>query len=545
MKPVWTLDQVTDNLARWNAAWSLSRPVDYAFYTFAPAHHAPVTGFSAFKPAQRAALARVFDHVSDVCNLDFRLVPSNGQEPGAGNERIGFLNVNSNDYKFTGRARIDFSDPPGDTRGLISGADVEINFHRAGPRGGWANGDWNFTTLMHEALHTLGLSHPGEYNGDSGHQAGYDEAAEYMQDSGQYTVMSYWSASETGADWLAGGKYNHAVTPLLHDIAALQALYGANMTTRTGNTVYGFNTNAGNVAYDLGRNPYLVFAIWDAGGRDTLNLSGYTTSSLINLNEGAFSDAGVMQKNIAIAHGAVIENAIGGSGADTLIGNDVANRLDGRGGADRMIGGSGNDVYLVDHASDRAGEGVAGDGVDTVRSSVAFALGGGIETLILAGTAVTGTGNNLSNRIFGNAADNVLTGRAGGDRLEGAGGSDLLAGGSGNDVLRGGAGADILLFDTRLHRTANVDRILDFSAADDTIRLDREIFSGIDHNSRLRLAEFAFGTEAADARDRILYHEATGRIFYDADGAGGAAAILFARVTPGTDLTAADFHAFI
>ena len=87
----------------------------------------------------------------------------------------------------------------------------------------------------------------------------------------------------------------------------------------------------------------------------------------------------------------------------------------------------------------------------------------------------------------------------------------------------------------------NVDDILDFVAADDSILLDRSVFGGIASNGALDASAFAAGTAAQDADDRILYDSVTGRIFYDADGVGGAAAVLFARVDAGTVLTSADF----
>jgi Ca2+-binding RTX toxin-like protein len=109
--------------------------------------------------------------------------------------------------------------------------------------------------------------------------------------------------------------------------------------------------------------------------------------------------------------------------------------------------------------------------------------------------------------------------------------------------MTGNAGADSYYFDTA-PGAANIDRITDFSGPDDTIRLNRTIFSGIAAPGSLPASAFAQGTAAADANDRILYDSATGRIFYDADGAGGAAAILFARVTAGTVLTSADFFGY-
>lgn len=543
MKPVWTLEQVTANLSRWNAAWSLSEPINYSFYTSAPTHHGQVLGFSAFSNVQRAALTRVFDLIDDVTALRFNQVLSNGQEPGAGNERIGFLNVNSPNYGFTGRTRIDFTDPPGDTRGVISGSDIEINLHRANQRGGWSIGESNFQTLMHEVLHALGMPHPGEYNGDSGHAQSYEEAAIYMQDSTQYTVMSYWEAGATGADYFSGGRMRFAATPLLHDIATLQHLYGANYATRAGNTTYGFNSNAGSASYDLGSDPHLIFAIWDGGGRDTLNLAGYATSSLIDLREGAFSSSGEMKHNIAIAFGTVIENAVGGAGADILIGNAAGNRLDGRSGGDTMRGGAGSDLYIVDHAGDRLSETLDG-GTDSVRAAVDFVLGGNVEHLILTGTAtVKGTGNGLANRLSGNGADNALAGSGGADFVDGRGGGDLLSGGVGADRLRGGAGADAFIFDAPL-RLGEYDSLPDFTPEDDVIRLDRAIFGGLSRAGQITNAEFALGASAADASDRIIYDAGSGRIFYDADGLGGAAARLFAVVRAGTDLTASDFQGF-
>ena len=80
---------------------------------------------------------------------------------------------------------------------------------------------------------------------------------------------------------------------------------------------------------------------------------------------------------------------------------------------------------------------------------------------------------------------------------------------------------------------------------DDTILLDRAIFTELAADGELAASAFRNGTAAADANDRIIYDAATGRIFYDADGdAAGADAILFATVTAGKPLTNADFVGF-
>ena len=107
--------------------------------------------------------------------------------------------------------------------------------------------------------------------------------------------------------------------------------------------------------------------------------------------------------------------------------------------------------------------------------------------------------------------------------------------------LTGGASLDGFYFDAPLNAATNVDQILDFSTVQDTIFLDRTVFTGIAASGTLAGAAFRAGTAALDADDRILYDTATGQIRYDADGIGGVAAILFATVTPGLVLTNADF----
>ncbi|HNA86400.1 MAG TPA: calcium-binding protein [Nitrospira sp.] len=139
---------------------------------------------------------------------------------------------------------------------------------------------------------------------------------------------------------------------------------------------------------------------------------------------------------------------VGGSLDDTLSGFDGNDTLDGRGGADAMSGGLGDDLYIVDRAPqvflnwdgsggvspysppnqtgpwDSVSEN-AGEGVDTVVSSVDYALGPNIDNLTLTGTGyLTGIGNEL---------DNVLTGGAGHDTLYGGAGADTMRGGFGDD----------------------------------------------------------------------------------------------------------------
>ena len=138
-----------------------------------------------------------------------------------------------------------------------------------------------------------------------------------------------------------------------------------------------------------------------------------------------------------------------------------------------------------------------------------------------------------------------MSGGDGIDAINAGAGNDDLFGGTGSDDLTGGTGADRFRFDSALSAATNVDDILDYSVVDDTIFLDRDVFTGIAANGTLAAAAFRAGTSAGDADDRIVYDAATGNIFYDADGLGGVAQILFATVTPATALTNADFNAYI
>jgi Ca2+-binding RTX toxin-like protein len=224
-------------------------------------------------------------------------------------------------------------------------------------------------------------------------------------------------------------------------------------------------------------------------------------------------------------------------------GNDV---LNGGLGADVMDGGAGNDDYSVDNAGDVVIE-AAGEGFDTVRSSIDYTLTANVERLVLTGgPAIDGTGNDLNNDIVGNNAANELNGLGGNDTLQGRGGDDILVGGDGNDVLNGGLGSDDLLGsdgdDTFVFNTAldgSVDIVVDFDPAADTFHLDDAVFTGLATGA---LAAEAFNDGGAvDADDRILYDTGTGALSFDADGSGAIDAIQFATVANFAALSSADF----
>ena len=150
-------------------------------------------------------------------------------------------------------------------------------------------------------------------------------------------------------------------------------------------------------------------------------------------------------------------------------------------------------------------------------------------------------GNAGNDQLFGERGNDSLRGGAGNDVLRGGNGNDVLRGESGTDTLVGGNGKDAFVFSQAKTGTA-ADRISDFGLTDDTIQLNDSAFAGLAPGA-LGSAAFArnAGGNAQDAADRIIYDSATGQIFYDSDGTGSTAKVHFATITPGLNLTAADF----
>ncbi|RBJ80049.1 calcium-binding protein, partial [Pseudomonas sp. MWU12-2534b] len=270
-------------------------------------------------------------------------------------------------------------------------------------------GTYDYMTFMHEIGHALGLKHP--FSASSSNSTILTPEL----DDVRFTLMSYNNA------------YSYEpTTPMLLDILAIQRLYGANKLWQNGNTTYQWAADQS------------VFeTIWDSGGIDTINASNQLNAVSIDLNEGHFSTIGkafvdlknqtLVNSGLAIAYGSQIENAVGSANDDTLIGNTLNNVLDGGAGKDTMIGGLGNDTYIVDNIGDVVTETSAlSSEIDTVLSSVSFTLGANLEILTLTGKDnIDGLGNELDNRITGNAGNNLLDGGAG---------TDTLIGGTGNDT---------------------------------------------------------------------------------------------------------------
>lgn len=138
------------------------------------------------------------------------------------------------------------------------------------------------------------------------------------------------------------------------------------------------------------------------------------------------------------------------AGLGVVSGTDSDDVLASAPGATVLAGGAGNDLYLIDDAIDTVVE-QAGDGVDTVHSTVSYRLGEAVENLVLTGTdAIDGTGNSLDNILTGNSSDNILDGAAGADVLVGGAGDDTYRIDQVGDVVTEGAGEGIDTVESRI-----------------------------------------------------------------------------------------------
>lgn len=456
--------------------------LSYSLLSSVPTYYASTTidGFLALTAPQAQAARQVLASIAEVANVRFTETSSVGQltfaSSAQGTGTGGYAYTPSYAYTYYSEGTI-----ASVTAGQPSG-DVWLNHQTNWNSSDWVRGGQGYTTLLHEVGHALGLKHPFETNSVSGY------VLATALDNEAHTVMSYTEAPKSTLLTVTGNAFSyswqeHSLAPstlMPLDIEALQYLYGANTTTRTGNNTYRWEANA-----------EILETIWDAGGVDTIDASNQTLANVINLTPGSYSSIALRQtdtqkrtaldlptwftqplpadlydgsNNLAIAKGVTIEHAKGGSGADRITGNAAHNQLSGNAGNDTLLGGNGNDL------------------------------------------------------------------------LRGGAGNDILNGGAGRDLFRLDTPPNTA---TNLDRIQDFNPIDDTIQLKNTVFTQL----GATATGTINAAYFKANAtgRAADNNDYIVYETDTGKLFYDADGNGAAASLQIALLGNKPALTYADF----
>ena len=386
--------------------------------------------FESLNPTQRAVARSWFAMYEDVSNLN--MDEELGSNVGDATIRIAESNKPTN---------AEVADFPKNT---VEAGDIWFNPDDYDKP---AIGNFAFFQFGHEIGHALGLKH--------GHEGSL--TMNYDRNSMEFSVMTYRDHIGDLDPIYNNESWGYAQSPMMYDIAAIQQMYGANFNTNSGNTIYTFSISTGEMSVDgvkqgkPGGNR-IFRTIWDGNGIDTYDFSNYKTKLKIDLTPGGWSDLDVGGNSqrakldtkavhkFTYARGHVfnalqyngdsrslIENAIGGSKNDHIIGNYADNKLEGGDGHDTLIGDAGNDTLNGGLGLDSLD---GGDGIDTADYS--FQDTYNLTLDLQQGTArITGnksfeTLKGIENLIGGTKND-IITG----DKL-----NNKFEGGDGNDSLR-------------------------------------------------------------------------------------------------------------
>jgi serralysin len=339
------------------------------------------------------------------------------------------------------------------------------------------SGNYAYHTFGHELGHALGLKHGQETGGVR------NVAMNSDRDSMEFSIMTYRSYVGDTTPGYSNETWGFAQSLMMYDIAAIQHMYGARFDSNSTNTTYTFSTTTGEMFVNgVGQGTpgaNRVFrTIWDGNGIDTYDFSNYTTNLAIDLTPGGWSDLNVggnfqraylgdgryarAQVFNALQYNgdarSLIENANGGSGNDSIIGNIANNVLNGNGGNDTLnggdgndtiYGGAGNDTLLGSSGNDTINGGAGADSLDGGADTDTLSYAGstaGVSVNLATNTASGGdaTGDTIANfeNVTGSSFNDFLTGSTGNNVLNGGDGNDTINSGNGNDTINSGAGVD-------------------------------------------------------------------------------------------------------
>lgn len=279
------------------------------------------------------------------------------------------------------------------------------------------------------------------------------------------------------------------------------------------------------------------YGVWNKFGGGTLNFTntGTIESPTIAYFGGNFVD---LVTNSGTMKGAV--NLGGGNDVYVGTGGHVVGLISGNAGDDRFVAGSmadqingGDGIDVLDFSALSGAQYVDLSNSANNRGSAAFG-----DTYSEIENVIGGAGND---RLTGDGFNNLLQGRLGGDVLKGGAGDDVLNGGAGKDTMTGGVGADRFVFDTT---AGGRDLITDFDVAVDKIQLEGSIFGYGSFAGALNPADFVIGTgnSGLDATDRIIFRTTDATLWYDKDGLGGKAPVMFADLNNGILLSSLHFE---